>query len=340
MKSFLAERWFLLALVGCVAGALAFPGAFAPIAERLPPQIVVAAALFIMAWTMPSQRLGDELARPWAAVWAIAVSYLFLPAFAWLVGGLAPTADLRVGLMLAASVPCTLASCVLWTRMAGGNEATALVAVLGCTLASWLVTPLWLTTATASHIELDPGDMMIVLAVTLLVPVACGQCLRLWPPARHFANQRKTILSGVAQFFVLAIVFKTAVQVGLRLQVGAASLTFANLLLSASLAMATHIAALFFGFWSSRPFGFDRPRRIAIAFCGSQKTLPVSVFLFDTYFQNDFPLAVIPLLFFHVGQLVFDTMVANWWKRNGDRAGVIVPEERRNGATGITRGPN
>ena len=42
------------------------------------------------------------------------VSYLFLPAFAWIVGGFSPFPDLRVGLLLAASVPCTLASCVLW----------------------------------------------------------------------------------------------------------------------------------------------------------------------------------------------------------------------------------
>jgi sodium/bile acid cotransporter 7 len=315
MKSFLKERWFLLALLASVACALAVPDVLVPITRPLSPYVVVAAALFIMAWTMPSRRLGDELAQPWAAAWAMVISYLFLPAFGWLVGGLSPSPDLRIGLLLAASVPCTLASCVLWTRMAGGNEATALVAVLGCTLASWLVTPLWLAVGAGSQIRLDPAPMMIDLAITLLIPVALGQALRLWPTARRLANERKTILSAVAQICVLAIVLKTAAQVGARLHEGAAALSWLNLSLSAALAMATHIAALFFGFASGRPLGFDRPRRIAIGFCGSQKTLPISVFLFETYFQNDFPLAVIPLLFFHVGQLLFDTMVAHQWRK-------------------------
>jgi sodium/bile acid cotransporter 7 len=321
VKSFLAQRWFLLALVASVTCALAVPSVVAPITGPLPPHLVVASALFIMAWTMPSRPLKSELARPWAAGWAIAVSYVFLPTVAWLAGALSPTPDLRVGLLLAASVPCTLASCVLWTRMAGGNEATALVAVLGCTFASWLVTPLWLAATTASHIELDRTEMMRSLAATLVVPVIAGQVVRLWPFARSFADRRKSLLSGLAQIFVLAIVLKTAAQVGTRLHAGAAALSAPNLILSAGLAMATHIAALFFGYYSSHALGIDRPRRIAIAFSGSQKTLPVSVFLFDAYFQADFPLAVIPLLFFHVGQLLFDTMVSSHFALSREPSG-------------------
>jgi len=319
VKSFLAQRWFLLALVGGVTCALAVPAAVSPITQPLPPHLAVAVALFIMAWTMPRGRLKDELAQPWAAAWAMVVSYLFLPAFAWILGGLSPFPDLRVGLLLAASVPCTLASCVLWTRMAGGNEATALVAVLGCTSASWLVTPLWLAATASGDIRLDPLRMMLDLALTLIVPVALGQLLRQWAPARQLANERRSLLSAISQLFVLAIVLKTAAQVGTRLQSGAATLLLPYLILSAALAMATHIAALFLGYYSACSLRFDRPRCIAIAFSGSQKTLPVSVYLFESYFESTFPLAIIPLLFFHVGQLLFDTIVAQGWRKGGER---------------------
>ena len=51
---------------------------------------------------------------------------------------------------------------------------------------------------------------------------------------------------------------------------------------------------------------------MAIAFAGSQKTLPVALFLFHAYFKDQYPLAVVPLAFYHVGQLVVDTFVADW----------------------------
>mgnify|MGYP002132971371 CR=1 FL=1 len=72
-------------------------------------------------------------------------------------------------------------------------------------------------------------------------------------------------------------------------------------LLAAGLCVGTHVTALLGGLWSSRALRFDRPNQIAVAFACSQKTLPVSLFLFETYYQNDYPMAVIPLLFFHVG---------------------------------------
>ena len=45
-------------------------------------------------------------------------------------------ADVRIGLILVASVPCTLSTAVLWTRLAGGNEATALLTAMGTTCIS------------------------------------------------------------------------------------------------------------------------------------------------------------------------------------------------------------
>lgn len=314
VASFWKRHWFLLAMAASIGVSLAAPNAIGPVVEPWPPHVVVVAALFLMAWTMPSQRLGEELSRPWAAAWAMAVSYGFLPAVSFLVGSLAPTPDLRMGLLLASAVPCTLASCVLWTRLAGGNEATALVAVLGCTLASWLVTPLILEWTAGSRVEIDARQMMLDLALTLLVPVALGQAARFWQPARRFANQHRTPLSALAQIFVLAMVVKTAANVGLRLQTGDAVFDRLTLVLSGVLPIVVHVAALHFGYRSAGWLGFDRGRRIAIAFCGSQKTLPVSVFLFERYYQEEFPLAVVPLLVFHVGQLLYDTVAAHRWK--------------------------
>jgi len=86
-----------------------------------------------------------------------------------------------------------------------------------------------------------------------------------------------------------------------------ASLIF---LWSVALAIALHLFALASGLATCRWLGFDRGRRIAVAFSASQKTLQVSLVLYDQYFKSDFPFAVMPLLFYHVGQLLLDTLIA------------------------------
>src|SRR5262249_27251831 len=127
MTAFLAKRWFLLVLIAGIAVAAVAPGMLRW-TEGVRPQPIMALALFLAAWTLESRSLYQSFLKPWPALWAVAISYLFLPALGWLTGLLLPVVDFQIGLMICASVPCTLASAVLWTRMAGGNEATALLA--------------------------------------------------------------------------------------------------------------------------------------------------------------------------------------------------------------------
>ena len=123
MKNILAQRWFLILLVGGVSLALACPDFCDRLTSWLEPRWVIALAAFAHGVDdADAQLLAGELARPWAALWAVALSYGLLPAAGWLLGSLAATPDVRIGLLLSASVPCTLASAVLWTRLAGGNE--------------------------------------------------------------------------------------------------------------------------------------------------------------------------------------------------------------------------
>ena len=316
------QRWFLCALLLGVSLALWLPQAFQPWTRQIPPAGVIGCALFLMAWTMPSRSLAGELRRPWAALWALAISYGLVPVLAWCTGHLPLTPDLRIGLFLTACVPCTLASCVLWTRLAGGNEATALLVVLAGTSSSWLVTPLLLTWMTGTQVELPVGQMMADLALTLVVPVGLGQALRLWPAAARFADRYRGPFGYVAQLLVLLIILKATASLGLRLESGAA-LPIEFVAASAAYALGLHLVALFAGLWSSGLLGIDEPRRRAVAFAGSQKTLPIALLLFNDYFGLQFPLAILPLLFYHVGQLVLDTLIAERMKRTGADAEVV-----------------
>jgi sodium/bile acid cotransporter 7 len=315
MRTFLARRWFLLVLLAGLALAAGRPDWLRPVVGLLDPRWVVGTALFFMAWGLESRSLLGALLRPLPAVWAGLLSYGLVPTLAWLAGRLQSDADLALGLVTIASVPCTLASAVLWTRMAGGSEATALLTVLFTTCTSWLITTALLTFLTGSDVVLDAVDMMRGLALVLLLPVSLGQLGRAPAALARLATRCKPVTGVVSRFLILSIILKAAVDVRERLGERPAALSAGALLLAAGLCLGTHLIALFGGLWSSRGLRFDRPCQIAVAFACSQKTLPVSLYLFDRYFKEAHPLAVVPLVFYHVGQLVVDTLLADWLAR-------------------------
>lgn len=314
MLSNLAKRWFLLVILGGIALAWFWPESL-DWTVIVRPQAVMALSLLLSAWTLESRSLFRALLRPGASLWAVGISYGFLPAFAWLTGYLLPIEDFRIGLMISASVPCTLASAVLWTRMAGGNEAAALLCTFLTTGSSWLLTTTWLSAATGQNVQLDTGKMMTDLVLILIVPVVVGQLARLSRSLRWFATEFKKPIGVVGRLLILVIMLRAAHDVSAQLHSRLAGLGIGVVLLTAVVCLGNHLVALVGGFWSSHWLGFDRATAIAVALAGSQKTLPVSLVLLELYFR-DYPLAVVPMLFFHAGQLILDTFIADWWAAN------------------------
>ncbi len=308
--SALARRWFLVALLVGLLFAVLLPDVGRAALGWLPARAVVAVALLLIALSLDRSDLGRALARPWPAVWGFVVSYGVTPPLALLAGWLAPgPPDYRVGLLLTASSPCTLASAVIWTRRAGGSDATALLVVVMTTAAAWLVTPLWLTVHVAG-LSADVGSMMLELLLVLLLPVGLGQLLRLSGRVARAAARYKAVLGVGSQLLVLAVLLKGAAEAAHRLRDAATTAEVLPLLAAAGLSLAVHLTALAVGLVGSRWLGFDRPSQTAVAFAGSQKSIPVALLLFERYLQGPYPLALVPVVCYHVGQLVLDTLIA------------------------------
>lgn len=310
MRATLAKHWFLLILGLGLGTAWLQPELLRPGVERLQARVLVTLALFLIAWGLETRQLARALLRPQAALWAVFISYALIPALAWIARGLLDDADLRVGLVIVASVPCTLASAVLWTRLAGGNEAVALLVVLLTTGTSWLVTTLWVTLGTGTQVGVDTAGMMASLFLVLVLPVALSQLSRSFGPLARAVTHHRQALGVVSQLLILAIILKAAVELHGRFDTRPAAFSLGSLLGVAALTLAVHLAGLCAGFWTSKAWRFDRASQIAVAFAGSQKTLPVALFLFEAYFKDAYPLAVVPMVFYHVGQLIVDTPIA------------------------------
>ena len=128
------------------------------------------------------------------------------------------TPDFVVGLLVAGSVPCTMAAASVWTRKAGGNDAIPLLVTLITNSLCFILTPLWLQwtlpAADGGAIQLDTAYLMQKLIVSALLPITAGQLTRLIPLLAAAADRRKVLLGNLAQGCILTIVLWESIKAG------------------------------------------------------------------------------------------------------------------------------
>lgn len=308
MLAFLRRRWFLLALVVVLIAGMGWPHTMGSIAHWLPRHLIVAVVMFIMALPLETSVLWSAVRRPGPAWLAAGINSGVAPPLGWLVSRLLPM-DLAVGVILAACVPCTLATAAVWTRRAGGNDAVAFLVTMITNLACFLVVPAWLLLLVGVRADVDFRGIVLGLISLVVLPIIGAQLLRQWRPVGAWANGRVVMLSSLAQLGVLLMVFVGAVGAGSKLAaVEQDSIVSAhNIALMIAAVVTVHVALLGIGFALSRLLRIARAEAIAVAFAGSQKTLMVGAYLALAVG----PLAILPMVAYHASQLVIDTLIAD-----------------------------
>jgi solute carrier family 10 (sodium/bile acid cotransporter), member 7 len=325
MLDFAKRRWFLLSLLtlitsGLVIGSQSSPDSVESFKSLIPTRPLTAFVLLLMAFSLNSQQLKASFKAPAPVVWACLVNFGLLPILGIFLMRFQMTPDFRIGLMIAATTPCTLAAASVWTRKAGGNDAVSLLTTLVTNTACFALTPFWLNLGTSQSVSLDAGDLAQRLVLVVLIPTLLGQALRLPKKVADFATRNKTPIGVVAQSCILMLVFLSAVGGGVQLQKANIGTQLTAVLLVWACCVAMHVVALIVAWFGGGVFGFDRRDRIAASFAGSQKTLPIGVYLatdpavFGGPSVVDglpVPFAVFPMLMFHASQLFIGTIVAD-----------------------------
>jgi solute carrier family 10 (sodium/bile acid cotransporter), member 7 len=245
-----------------------------------------------------------------------------------LVGGLLPP-DLRLGFLFLAILPTTISTCVVFTAIAGGNTTGALFNSALANIAGVLITPLLAALILTTRGQSLPlGSVMGEVALLLLAPLALGQLAR--PLFRHHVEPRARALSTVSSLIILFIVFNAfagSVGSGALRQTGLAT-TGAVLLIAAGLfGLANGLAAML-----GQRLGFAAPDRLALLFCGSQKTLAAGAPLGQILFAEHPALGLIllPLMIYHAVQLFAGSTLAQYLARaNMDATDRHVPGVER-----------
>lgn len=305
---FLLRHWFLSLLAVVLAGGILVGPQWAEPLSRFPRGWLVATVMFLTALPMSFAQLATAVRATRAVGLALLLSMAVAPPLAWVVGYALP-ASLAIGLVVAASVPCTLASAAVWTRRGGGNDAIALVVTLVTNLLCFVILPGWLWLLLRSEIALDPTALSLRLVFLVVLPVLLAQLLRISKTVADASASRKWLLSYVAQIGVLIMVFFGAVSAGdtlARLNASSIGPTAWAVLVAAVVGL--HLILFALGWYGGRLVGASNGDRLAIAVAGSQKTLMIGLDVAMGFGG----LAVLPMVAYHVVQLLVDTLLVDW----------------------------
>lgn len=309
MRTFLAQYWFLAALVAMLAlGTWAHGPLSGLAAATWLRDGNMALVLFVMSLPLEFSALWRTLKRPAAPLLATAVSYILAPLAAICLAPLLGK-EFGPGLLVAAATPCTMASAAVWTRKAGGNDAVSLVVTAITNIVCFLVTPtllVWTAGEAARGVSIPVAPLMKDLMLFVVLPIFAGQLARLIGPVGDFASRQKYLLSMVAQCGILFMVLLAAIKTGQRLAAPgeAAGTTFEFALMIIAVA-GLHLFLFYAGLGLARLCNLEREDRLAVGFCGSQKTLMVGLRVAD-----DCGFSVLPMICYHVLQLFIDTILA------------------------------
>lgn len=317
VKKFLFRRWFLILLCSVLIVGISQAEHLEALSKlRAIRYGIVATVLFLMAFPLDIRDMWAALRRPGAPLLASVMNFGLTPLFAWgLAAGLSVLGllgrELQIGLFVAATTPCTLASAAVWTRRARGNDSVALMVTVLTNATCFLITPLWLFVMTGRQAKADSlelSSMIVRLGLLVVLPMTVAQSIRLvFRPAAHWASANKTGLGVLAQCGVLSMVFMGAIRTGLRITAdGKEQLLLAEFLIMAAAIITVHLTMLASGMRLARLLGFGRKEEIAIGIAGSQKTLMVGLQV-----GMDLGVSILPIVVYHVSQLFLDTIIAD-----------------------------
>lgn len=301
---------YILALLGTVALAALLPasGTTADVAGGATTGAV--ALLFFLYGARLSTREALDGLKSWRLhLTVLACTFLMFPLLGLAARGLVPfalTPELYSGLLFLCLVPSTIQSSIAFTSMARGNVPAAICAGSFSSIAGIVVTPLLAALLLGGGGGGFSPDSLLRIVAQLLLPFVAGQSLRRW--VGGFLTRHRTLLGRVDRGSILLVVY-TAFSQGMvagvwnRVTPGRLGALFAVevVLLAAMLTVS---------WYGARRLGFDRADRVAIQFAGSKKSLAAGLPMASVLFGAQASLAVLPLMLFHMLQLVVCAMIA------------------------------
>ncbi len=243
----------------------------------------------------------------WGAVVALGV----FPAAAFGVGRLFGLAgDDLIGLIIIASMPCSLTSAMVITEKAGADGLTAVILLVSLNLLGLATIPLNLSLWLGRAVEVRPAAIVVKLVLYLFLPLVLGQALRRVGPV---LVRRIEPATRFLPPICLGLIIYAAVSDETERLLSLKWHTVFHLLWPC---LVLHLALLGLAFAGGRwLFGLRGRVNRAVAVVASEKPITVAVAVWSMSFQAAHPLAVFPMVMLYVAQIVIDSVWAGASRR-------------------------
>lgn len=237
-------------------------------------------------------------------------SQLLAPVLGWVaVHLLGWQGDRYIGLLIICCMAPTLVSGTVIATSAGGDRGVSLFLTIALNLAAIVLIPLNLKWTLGSDVDMNQWLLLKKLIVTVLLPGLAGQMFRrMVPRSAEFPN----LINYTPILCLSCVVFmSTSSQVDSLRQ--AEVMEIVSIIIPA---VFVHYLLFAFAWYSNRSLRLPYSVNIAISFVCSQKTLPLAIIVWEQMFANSYPMALIPPIVFHLGQIYGDGFLARWIKKN------------------------
>jgi len=239
----------------------------------------------------------------------LATTFVVFPALGMAAQMLEPhvlTPGLASGVLLLCLVPSTVQSCVVNTRIAGGNVAAAVVSASMSNLLGVFLTPVLVAWLMSTDARVN-ADSIARIVLQLLAPFVVGQLLRHWISAwveRH--DDRLKVFDRATIVLVVFVAFSKGTDAGLWSQTSIHDLLLVTLVCAALL-----VITMAWCQGVGRLAGFSRQDQAPLLFCGSNKSLASGLPIASVLFPGPaVAFMVLPLMIYHQMQIIVSTLIA------------------------------
>ncbi|QIM47844.1 bile acid:sodium symporter [Pusillimonas sp. DMV24BSW_D] len=276
----------------------------------------IALLFFLHGAKLPRQAIIDGVTHWRLHALILSCTFLFFPVMGFVLRPLLQPMinhELYLGVLYLCMLPATVQSAVALTSIAGGNVPASVCSASFSTLLGILITPFLVNGLITSTMgSASTFDSIVQIFMQLMLPFLAGHLLR--PYFDTLFKRTGKLLSFVDRGAILLVIysaFSAAVVGGIWQKISwemiASLLVISFILLTLSMIYVYGLAV-----W----FGFSREDRITALFGGAQKSLatgvPMSQVLFSAATAG---VIVLPLMLFHLLQLIISSMIAQKLKR-------------------------
>ena len=317
---------FLLALLATIAFAVLYPVTGETAATlKVFSKATIALLFFLYGARLHYSAIIEGLTNWRLQLASLLVTFVIFPLLGWaMAAGAESIIDpaLIAGFVFLTLLPSTVQSSIAMVGVARGNVAAAICCASLSNMAGVFFTPmLALVLMDAQAGDMDAGAAIGKVALQILLPFIIGMmCQRPLAGVMAWFGSKLKLYDRAVILLIGYIAISAAITGGVFAEIGLVDLVLLGVLFLVLLVLAMGGSWLLAG-----ALGMNMADRIALLFCGSQKSLASGVPLAAALFPASAAgVIIVPVIVYHQMQLVIGTVLCGRLARHGEAAGAVA----------------